>query len=80
MAFFVPENMKRVKLYSKVRLKKGKSERSLSIVKPDEIDLSSGKISLDSPLGKALLRKKANEIVYANTPKGEVKYKIIKIA
>jgi len=38
-----------------------------------------GKISNESPLGKAFLKKKKGEVVVVKTPKGEVKYKILKI-
>lgn len=38
-----------------------------------------GKISNESPLGQAFLNKKKGEIAVVKTPKGEVKYKILKI-
>lgn len=68
-----------VKLYSKVKVKNGKGLRRFTLVKPDEIDLSEGKISLESPLGKALINKKESETVVAETPNGSLKYKIIEI-
>lgn len=39
-----------------------------------------GKISNESPLGQAFLKKKKGEIVVVKTPKSEVKYKILKIS
>ena len=39
-----------------------------------------GKISNESPLGQAFLKRKKGEIVVVKTPKGEVKYKILKIS
>ncbi len=38
-----------------------------------------GKISTDSPLGKAFLNKKVGEIVKIETPKGEATYEILRI-
>jgi transcription elongation factor GreA len=50
------------------------------IVGPDESDISSGKISITSPLGKALIGKEAEEEVTVKTPGGIKKYSILKIA
>ena len=37
------------------------------------------KISIESPLGKALLNRTKGEIVEVDTPSGKIKYKILKI-
>jgi transcription elongation factor GreA len=50
------------------------------IVGPDESDISSGKISITSPLGKALIGKEAKEEVTVKTPGGIKKYSILKIS
>jgi transcription elongation factor GreA len=50
------------------------------IVGPDESDISSGKISITSPLGKALIGKEVDEEVKVQTPGGVKKYSILKIA
>jgi transcription elongation factor GreA len=50
------------------------------IVGPDESDIPSGKISITSPLGKALIGKEANEEVTVQTPGGAKQYTILKIA
>jgi transcription elongation factor GreA len=50
------------------------------IVGPDESDISSGKISIASPLGKALLGKEVENEVTVNTPGGAKNYNILKIA
>jgi len=50
------------------------------IVGPDESDISSGKISITSPLGRALVGKEADEEVTVQTPGGIKKYSILKIA
>ncbi|HCY88259.1 MAG TPA: transcription elongation factor GreB [Desulfobacteraceae bacterium] len=49
------------------------------IVGPDEFDLADGKLSMDSPLGKALLGKRVAEEVRILTPKGEKFFNILKI-
>ncbi|HYL04215.1 MAG TPA: transcription elongation factor GreB [Steroidobacteraceae bacterium] len=49
------------------------------IVGPDEFDLAPGYISMDSPLGKALLRKGLDEEVAVETPAGERVYLIVAI-
>ncbi len=50
-----------------------------SLVSQEEADFDQGKISITSPVGKALLGKKLNEEVSIQVPAGELKYKIIKI-
>ena len=49
------------------------------IVGPDESDIPSCKISIASPLGKALLEKIVDEEVAVRTPGGIKKYTILKI-
>ncbi len=49
------------------------------LVGPDETDLKTGKISVDSPVGRALLGKKAGEVVTVNRPRGEVEFALIAI-
>jgi transcription elongation factor GreA len=50
------------------------------IVGSTEVDPIAGKISSDSPIGSALLGKKAGEKVVANTPSGPIELKIVSIA
>ena len=45
-----------------------------------EADFSRGKISITSPVGKALLGHKQDEIVEIKVPAGALKYKILKIS
>src|SRR5579864_6023953 len=47
------------------------------IVGPDEFDLAPGYISMDSPLGRALLRKAVDEEVTVQLPGGDRKFLII---
>ena len=48
-----------------------------TIVGSEETDMSHGKISNLSPLGSALIGRKAGEYIEVPTPKGVMKYKII---
>ncbi len=50
------------------------------IVGPDESDISSAKISITSPLGKALIGKEVKDDVTVQTPGGAKNYTILKIA
>ncbi len=49
------------------------------IVGSEEANLSQGKLSLNSPLGQAMLGKRKGESFSFKTPGGEVKYKIVDI-
>lgn len=50
-----------------------------TIVGSHEAQPLEGRISNESPLGKAFLGKKVGEIADVETPKGKVQYKILKI-
>ena len=49
------------------------------IVGPDEFDMAPGYISMDSPLGKALLRRRIDEEIAVETPGGSRLYVIVAI-
>lgn len=49
------------------------------LVGPKEADPGNGKISHESPIGKALLGHRVGEEVIADTPGGSIRLKIIKI-
>lgn len=46
------------------------------IVGPDESDMKNGKISYNSPLGKALIGKQTGDTVIVKAPKGDIEYEI----
>ena len=54
-------------------------EETYHIVGSAEADPLDGKISNESPIGMALLGAKVGETVLAETPGGEVEYKVLKI-
>lgn len=49
------------------------------LVGPQEADPRNGRISHESPIGRALLDRRAGEVVDVDTPEGKVKFKILKI-
>jgi len=57
-----------------------KLNREFSIVGSQEAEPMKGRISLESPIGKALIGHKINDEVEVDTPKGRQKYVIIKIS
>jgi len=54
-------------------------ERQWRIVGPDEFDLSLGKLSMDSPLARALLGKRLDDEIRVNSPSGEQVYYVTAI-
>ncbi|NCD00601.1 transcription elongation factor GreA [bacterium] len=70
---------KEIAMGSVVTVKAGNKEKVFTIVSFNEADPLEGKISNESPLGTALLNKKKGDEVKVETPRGEIKYKIIKI-
>lgn len=56
------------------------AQYSYQLVSDYEADLSSGLISIGSPLGKALLGKKTSSEVEVETPKGTKYYEILNIS
>jgi transcription elongation factor GreA len=57
----------------------GLDAESYHLVGPTEADPRKGKISHESPIGRALMDKKVGDIAEAETPGGKIKFKIIKI-
>ena len=50
------------------------------LVSPVEADMAAGKISTQSPVGKALLGKATGETVVAKIPAGDLKLEILEIS
>ena len=50
------------------------------LVAQSEADLKTGKISVDSPIGKGLLGKKEGEIALINVPNGTIELEIVSIS
>jgi transcription elongation factor GreB len=56
------------------------TEKELRIVGPDELDAAPAYISMDSPLGRALLGKRVDDEVAIETPAGERRYYVTAIS
>ncbi len=54
-------------------------KHNYTIVGAEEADILAGKVSYHSPLGSALMGKKKGDEFSFHTPKGTLKYKILKV-
>ena len=54
-------------------------EMTYTLVAESEADLKSGKISVNSPIGKGLLGKSVGEIAEVHVPNGALKFEILSI-
>jgi transcription elongation factor GreA len=54
-------------------------EMDYLLVSDAEADLPAGKISIQSPVGKALVGRRVGDLVNVTTPGGQVTYKILKV-
>ncbi|MCS6999305.1 MAG: transcription elongation factor GreA [Bacteroidota bacterium] len=71
----------RVYLFSTVRLRnlRTNTELTFTLVSAEEADIEKNRLSVTSPLGKALLGKKVGEIAETSTPSGTIRYEILSI-
>ncbi|KZY29097.1 MULTISPECIES: transcription elongation factor GreB [unclassified Oleiphilus] len=75
-----PDDLTRVFFGAWVTLENDEGEESrFRLVGPDEFDLSIGYLSIDSPLGRLLLKKQIDDEVELNTPDGVVSYVVVNI-
>ena len=74
-------DLSKVLVLSKVKIKNlnNQMEMNYTLVAESEADLKSGKISVNSPIGKGLLGKKVGEIAEFSVPNGNLKFEIISI-
>ncbi len=54
-------------------------EVTYQIVGVDESDINQGKISIESPIAKALIGKRLDDTVTVKTPSGEKEYEVLEI-
>lgn len=73
------ENTGWVQIGSYVTIKDGGDEERYHVVGEDEANPMENRISFKSPLGQALMNKPKDAEVEIKTPKGSLKYKILKI-
>jgi transcription elongation factor GreB len=55
------------------------AEQELRLVGPDEADARSGQISIDAPLGRALLGRRVGDEVSVLRPKGSTTYAVVAV-
>ncbi|MEC7172967.1 MAG: transcription elongation factor GreA [Flavobacteriaceae bacterium] len=63
-----------------VKNKNNDAKMKYKLVAQSEADLKTGKISVDSPIGKGLLGKKEGEIAQINVPSGVIELEIVSIS
>lgn len=63
----------------KIRNTANKAEMKYKLVSESEADFKSGKISVNSPIGKGLIGKKVGETAEIEVPSGKVTFEIIEI-
>ncbi len=70
-----------VSILSKVKIKNKKNGATMSytLVSEEEADLKSGKISVQSPIGKGLLGKKVGETAEIKVPAGMMEFEVVDI-
>ena len=75
-----PEQRERVYFGAFVELEDDAGQAlAVRIVGPDELDVAAGRISLDSPLGRALIGKAEGDELSFQRPKGRVRYTVLRI-
>ncbi len=75
-------DLSKASILTTVKIKNTKNNATMkyTLVAESEADLKSGKISVDSPIGKALLGKKVKDKVDVTVPAGLVTFEIIEIS
>lgn len=63
----------------KLRDEDTQEEMEYLLVSAAEADYASGKISIESPIGKALLGRRSDEVVEVSVPAGVLKYRVLSI-
>jgi transcription elongation factor GreA len=63
----------------KVENKANGMQMKYTLVAQSEADLKSGKISVDSPIGKGLLGKEVGQVAVISVPNGDIKLEILSI-
>lgn len=64
---------------STILVETGSDKEKFKIVGAEEGNPLEGKISVDSPLGKAIINKTKGALIEVPTPGGKIRYKILKI-
>jgi len=72
----------KILIHSQVKIKNESTgaEMNYKLVAQSEADLKTGKISVDSPIGKGLLGKKVGETAEIQVPNGTMTFKVLEIS
>ena len=75
-------DLSKVSILTTVKIKNLKNNATMSytLVAEQEADLKSGKISVDSPIGKGLLGKKVGDKVDIAVPAGVIPFQVVSIS
>ena len=77
----IPEDRDKVFFGAWVRLENDNGEECVyRVVGPDEFDTATGYISMDSPMGKALIGKSLDDEFSLKLPEGEAEYVITEVS
>ncbi len=75
-----PENADRVYFGAWVEIEnEDRDAQRYQLVGPDEFDAKVGRISVDSPVGRALLGRRRGDEVMVRRPRGDTTYTILKV-
>jgi transcription elongation factor GreA len=71
-----------IQIGNKIKLKNTETgkEMNLRIVGSKEVDMKAGKISDESPIGKACMGRKVGDVFNADAPAGTVTYEVLEIS
>ncbi len=71
----------KVSVLSKIKIKNKKNGATMTytLVSEEEADLKTGKISVQSPIGKGLLGKKVGDTTVIQIPAGKVEFEVLEI-
>lgn len=75
-------DVSKILVLSKVKIKNQANgmQMNYTLVADGEADLASGKISVNSPIGKGLLGKSVGEVAEIQVPNGVLKFEILEIS
>lgn len=75
-------DVSKVQILNKVKLKNLKTNTNVeyTLVAESEANLKEGKLSVGTPIAKALMGKKVNDVVDVQIPSGTIQFQIIEIS
>ena len=68
-----------VKMLAALFINNFDGERTYRIVGPDEFNLREDKLSVDSPLARAMLGKRLDDEVVLNSPEGQKRFYVVEV-